>query len=374
MAKKKAADEVLSAEEILAKLQDEGLKIGLDIPEQQWYSTGNMALDTVTGGGIPVGRIATFAGAQASGKTTTAVSTARSVIEEGRRVLFCDAERTLDKPYFKSLGVDPDDSKTFVRFNPRTLEEGFNTIRKLTNTGEFGLTIIDSIPALTTEKERTGDIESGMNLELPKLLRAALKQANDYCYANDSTLILLNHLMEKVDITFMGQQLAARGIKQYTMPGGTGPMFYSSMILWFTKSQFPIKASLYDPIKNEVADKKILGFEHKVYVQKNKVAKPDGETTVINILGEGFSNARTAFEVLKNYGIVRKSGAWFSVRDECLKEFVPTQVQGEENFYQTLFSQPAGKGVAISIARELLYQAYENLEAEPLTEEEEALV
>ena len=367
--KKKNDEESLTADELLLKLQSEGLKIGLDIPEQQWYSTGNMAIDCVTGGGIPQGRIVTLAGPHASGKTTTAVSTAQGVIESGRRVLFCDAERTLDKPYFKSLGVDPDDTKTFVRFNPRTAEEAFNTIRKLTNTGEFGLTIVDSIPALITEKERTGDLSSGMNLELPKLLRAALKQANDYCFETESTLILLNHLLEKVDITPAGQQMAMKGIKQYTMPGGTGPYFYSSMILWFRKKG-DIKADRFDPLLNEEISQKI-GFHHTVTVAKNKVAKPDGVTDVVNILGEGFSNFRTAIEILKAHGIIKKNSSWynFAYRDE-LAELVD-KTQGEENFIDAVKANPQAKGLVVSRAHDLLKSQYDALESKPDTDAED---
>lgn len=358
--------ESLTTDEYLDKLIKDGLKIGLDVPEQKWYTTGNMAIDCATGGGIPIGRIATFAGAHASGKTTTAVSAAKDVIEQfNRRVLFIDYERTFDAKYFKNLGVDVDDNRVFVRYLPKTLEEGFNTARNLVTRGEFGLVIFDSIAKMQTEKQLTADISSGMDLEKSKLLRAALNQANDYAYDNDCTIVLLNHLMEKIDISWAGQQKANKGIKEFYMPGGTGPGYFSSLILYFEKWG-AITSEEFDPIKNEEIKQKI-GWRHTVTVAKNKVAKPDMSTDVINILGEGFSNARTAYAILQAYGVVTKDASWYTIKDDTLAGLVDAkQVQGEENTYQVIFEgDREARGTAIGMAREFLQQTYDELESQP---------
>lgn len=344
---------------VLKELQEGGLSVDGNVPEPTFYSTGNMAIDLGTGGGMPVGKIAMFAGPQASGKTTTAIKIAAGIIQEGGKVAFFDFERAMDKPYFRALGVEPDDKEHFYYFAPRTLEQGANAIRKLVATGEFRLVIVDSVARLITQSELDADTGTVTVMDKAKMLYQFHRQVIDLLADNDCSLIWLNHLLEKVDMTWAGKQKASMGIKEYTTPGGNAIPFFASLILHFDKKGKIEKEEL-NPLTNTV-EKTSIGFLHKVFVQKNKVGRAGGTVEVVNIMGEGFSQDRTAMEILKAYDVVTNQGAWYRVNDEKLIALLgDKQTQGEEGMFKKIFSNPEARGVAISLARRLLTETLDN--------------
>lgn len=354
------ADRTKQLEAALKEVEKIGVSTDFEIPEPEFYSTGNMAIDAICGGGIAIGKIAEFAGPPASGKTTTAVSTAAGIIEQGGIVAFYDYERAIDKPYFRALGIDPDDSKHFLYFAPRTLEDGANSLRKLLDKQAVDLAVFDSVARMATNHELTAETGKVLVADRAKMMYQFIRQVIDPLADAQASIIFLNHLLEKVDATFMGQQMAARGIKQYTSPGGNAIPYNASQRLQFKKSGQLTNEEL-NPITNEVT-KTIIGNKHEVKVVKNKVGRPEGKVEVINIMGEGFSQSRTALEVLKAYKAIHKNGAWFEARDPRLVEILgDKKYQGENNVYDTLFGTPSGRGQAINIAQELLAAAYNDL-------------
>lgn len=346
---------------VLAELEKDGVKLGsLEVSEPKWYTTCNMAIDAKLGGGIAVGKIVEFAGPNASGKTTTAGSTAANIMAEGGIVAFFDFERSLDKPYFQTLGVDVDNKDQFLYFTPRTLEDGANILRALLKTGELDLAIMDSVARMVTQTELDAPTGTVTVMDKAKMLYQFCRQVVDDLADTDCTLIFINHLLEKVDMTFAGRQAAARGIKNYTTPGGNAIPFFASQRLFFEKKG-NIYAQEIDPVTN-TETKTAIGYNHLIRVAKNKVGKPEGVINVVNILGEGFSQTRTAMEILKSYGYVEQNASWFNVSDERLIEHVGAKkYQGEESLYRALTEDPAARGTMISIARELLNREYESL-------------
>ncbi|HYE77530.1 MAG TPA: hypothetical protein VEI97_06065, partial [bacterium] len=66
---------------------------------------------------------------------------------------------------------------------------------------------------------------------------------------------------------------------------------------------------------------------------KNKVAPPFREVTMDMIFGQGFSRLGTLIDLAVEKKIIKKSGAWYSYKDEKLG-------QGKENVKETLQSNP----------------------------------
>lgn len=352
----KTKDKKLSLAETLSALRKSGTRIGFEevSAEPEFWSTGNMAIDTICGGGFPKGKVIELAGPEASGKTTTAVSTARTVMEEGGNVVFADYERAIDKPYFRQLGVDPD-SEQFIYLTPYSLEEGANIFRQLLATGEVQYAVFDSVARMATENELTAETGKVLVADRAKMMYQFLRQIVDPLADNNCSVVFLNHLLEKVDATFMGQQMAARGIKQYTTPGGKALSFFSSLRLFYNKAG-DLTTEAFNPLLNESSKVK-YGSKHKIKVVKNKVGKPGGEAEVTNIMGQGFSQIHTAIDLLLNYGVIKKNGAWFTPKEDRLIEVLgDKQIQGLGNVVDIITSNPLAKATTVTVAHELLQQ------------------
>ena len=108
-------------------------------------------MNYITYGGLPLGRIVEFFGEEGGGKTTTALDIVANFqnLYPDRDVLYVDAENTLDIEWARKIGVDVDRIKLY---QPKTesAEYILQVIKDVTNSGEVGLWVLDSIPCFPT--------------------------------------------------------------------------------------------------------------------------------------------------------------------------------------------------------------------------------
>jgi len=276
------------------------------------FSTGNVILDSLIGvGGIPRGRICELYGPPSSGKTTTALQAAVSAQDQGHRIVYADFENDLDEDYCTALGLDTSREAGFIHVEPPSLEKGANLMRALFRADDPpALFIVDSVAAMTTDAEAekdTGD-RSGV-AERARLMAQFLRQSRGIIKQANVALVFINHVQEKIDMSPMGQQMARRGIKQYTTPGGEALKFYSSLRMQY-KQTTTRKAEVMSEITN-ASEKQAVATQVKVKTIKNKLAPPNREAEVTVRYGLGFSQSQAVLDVLKSYGVVKvKTGGW----------------------------------------------------------------
>src|SRR5690606_33751098 len=117
--------------------------------------------------------------------------------KEGKKAVYIDHEYSFDKAYAESLGVDVD---SLILSQPDNIEQGYQILINLIETGEVGVAVFDSIAAAMTLKELEGDVgdaSMGVKAKLnsitfPKIARAAKK--------TDTVLIMVNQLREKLGV------------------------------------------------------------------------------------------------------------------------------------------------------------------------------
>jgi recombination protein RecA len=333
-AKKEAATTTAA---VLEQFQAKGLNVGVVPREQKFVTTGNVAIDWVCGGGLPIGKVIEFYGASGSGKTTAAIQSCVSVQESGGVPVWLDYERAFDEDYAKALGLDLSPER-FIYVKPSTLEEGCDLVRDLVLTGEVQLVVFDSIARMTTEAELKGSMADKTVADkakaLYKFIRIVLNALDD----NDCSVIFLNHLLEAINTSMPGVT------KKYT-PGGNGVTYFASLRLQF---------ALYKSIASSGDDSKYKGLDIEVLCTKNRVAPPSRRVIVRNDFGAGFNPVRSALEIAKELGLVT-GGTWTTINDsELVRILGKEKFQGYDAFVLAVTQNPEARGAVVSAARAAL--------------------
>ena len=250
--------------------------------------------DVLQYGGIPRGRIIEIFGAEASGKTTTALYITGQEQRTGGLAAYIDAEHKLEPLYAQVLGVNIDD----LIFNqPNSGEEALDTVDKLVESGTMGLIVVDSAAALVPEAELAGDIgDQHMGLQA-RMFSQALRILTGKAARAGTTLIFLNQIREKIGVMYGNPE---------TTSCGRALKFYSSVRLSISR-----KEAIWQGNKEN-----IIGHSIDLRCVKNGGGIPFRRTQ-INLIypgkgrQPGFDKIDNVIEFADGRGIFEKRGSWF---------------------------------------------------------------
>ncbi|RAI98741.1 recombination protein RecA [Chitinophaga skermanii] len=273
-------------------------------------STGSLGLDIALGiGGFPKGRIIEIYGPESSGKTTVAIHTIAEAQKKGGICAIIDAEHAFDSSYAQRLGVDVD---SLLISQPDHGEQALEIADRLILSGAVDVVVIDSVAALVPKGELEGEMgDSKMGLQA-RLMSQALRKLTATIAKTNCCCIFINQLREKIGVMFGNPE---------TTTGGNALKFYASVRLDIRRM-------------SQIKDgDEAVGNRVKVKVVKNKVAPPFRQAEFDIIYGLGVSKVGELIDMGVEFGIVQKSGSWFSYESNKLG-------QGRDAVKQLLLDNP----------------------------------
>lgn len=280
-------------------------------------------------GGLPMGRMIEFAGAEKSGKTTTALDVVKQcqlkfereynnamhkkqknkdleVVK--RKVCFVDAENTFDVEWAKTLGVNVE-QLILIKPQEQYAEQVFEIMKSVIETGEVGLIVLDSVAQLVSKQAAEADLEQktygGIAMSLTKFCNIVVPLLGKF----NCMCIMINQVREDLNNPY----------NQFITPGGRGFKHNCSVRLMFRQGDFfdsqgkKLTRGAENPSGNQV----------QIHIEKSKVCRSDrriGYYTLNYI--EGIDYINDTVDVLMQLGSIIQRGAWFDVIDISTGEFI----------------------------------------------------
>lgn len=296
-------------------------------------------------GGLPMGRMIEFAGAERSGKTTTTLDMVKNCqikfkreyeeelsktkikkdndIPVMRKVCFVDAENTFDVEWAIKLGVNVDDL-ILIRPQEQYAEQIFEIMKSFIETGEIGLIVLDSVAQLVSKQAFEEDIEKktygGIASSLTKFCNIVVPLLGKY----NCMCIMINQVREDLNNPY----------NEFITPGGRGFKHNCTIRLMFKQGKFidinnkELTNNCENPAGNLV----------QVRIEKSKVCRCDRRLGfyTLNYL-EGIDYINDTIDVLLEIGALVQRGSYFDILDPNTGEvLLDEKIQGRATLVNKL--------------------------------------
>jgi recombination protein RecA len=278
-----------------------------DLPVPGNITSGLLSLDTIFGGGLPVGEWTEYIGAKSAGKSSLAHTcvAANQKADPNFNTLWVASEK-YDTGQAKTLGVDL--SRVTV-IPTKKMELAFQTMIDADESGEVDLCILDSYPALSADEEVGKAMDEFTTAigarNFGKFIR---KVGVNSAGGKNMTGIIINQYRQAPG------KWAPRGNTPMVAPGGEAKDYFFYIILklardgWLTEK----RPGVPDPVT--------VGQTIKMTTEKNKAAPPQQLVSVnfyfrnapISGFKRGeFDTALDYFTVASLFDIIVKKGGWY---------------------------------------------------------------
>jgi len=273
----------------------------------EWVGTGSSLLDLAISnrpdGGFPVGRIVELQGMEASGKSLIMAHVLANTQKKGGLAVYIDTENALSEEFLRAIGVDV----TNMLYVPlETIEDIFEAVENIIETirksskDRLVTIVIDSVSAATTKVEQDADYEKdGWATTKAILMSKAMRKITNIIAKQRVLLLCASQLREKMGVMF--------GDK-YTTSGGKALGFHASC---------RVRLKGIGKLKSGSGKtEQIIGVQTEAQVIKNRMGPPFKKATFDIYFNSGIDDYNSWLTLLKDYGAVKSSGAYYTLVNE----------------------------------------------------------
>lgn len=331
-----AKKELSFNEKLLAT--SEKYKTNLDV---QYLDSGSVIVNMVLGGGLPMGKNIEIYSNSGYGKSTITLSICRSLCKQGHKVLYIDAEGSINE-LIESMGFYRDN----LVWTPENQDGNFipvqisyfedieeileNLVPKYDDKGnptdsDIRLVVIDSVAALCP-KEYRGDFGEKLSIAsakpgvVAKLMTAFCRKFNGYKTAYNMSFLYINQMRDNLAMSFASKY-------EDNVPGGRALKYFMDVILKLNN-----RGTHKEKVENTLGEIQEVETEREVDIKaiKNKLTDGGIGFPLQVRYGIGISNIAAMPYILPKKRIVTKdgnevymiegSGAWstltFNIKDD----------------------------------------------------------
>lgn len=331
-----AKKELSFNEKLLA--MSEKYKTNLDV---QYLDSGSVIVNMVLGGGLPMGKNIEIYSNSGYGKSTITLSICRSLCKQGHKVLYIDAEGSINE-LIESMGFYRDN----LVWTPENQDGNFipvqisyfedieeileNMVPKYDDKGnptdsDIRLVVIDSVAALCP-KEYRGDFGEKLSIAsakpgiVAKLMTAFCRKFNGYKTAYNMSFLFINQMRDNLALSFAAKY-------EDNVPGGRALKYFMDVILKLNS-----RGIHKEKVENTLGEVQEVETEREVDIKavKNKLTNGNIGFPLQVRYGIGISNIAAMPYILPKKRIITKdgnevymiegSGAWstltFNIKDD----------------------------------------------------------
>lgn len=296
---------------------------------KEWVSTGSTILDLAISnrkwGGFPVGRVCEITGLEQSGKSLLAAHTLLNTQKKGGLAVYIDTENALSTEFLSAIGLN---LKEMLYIPLETVEDIFETvetiIEKVRSSDKDRLVtiVVDSIAGASTKTEMAADFDKdGYATAKALIISKAMRKITNLIGRERICLIFTNQLRQKLNAPAFSDP--------WTTPGGKGIPFHASV---------RIRLSSIGAIKAKVNGiDAVVGSRVKAKLVKNRCGPPLREAEYAVYFDSGIDDYGSWLETMKDYGLVKQSGAWYEWTSRVSGEIIKFQAK---DFVEKVISNP----------------------------------
>jgi recombination protein RecA len=280
-----------------------------------FISTGATMLDIAVSnrphGGIAVGRITELTGLEGSGKSLVGAQLIANTQKRGGVAVLIDTETAVNPEFFKAVGID---MNKLVYVHISTVEDIFDAITNIIEKVRTGkdkeklvTIIVDSVAGASTKKEMEADFgKDGYATDKAIIISKAMRKITGLLGREKIALVFTNQLRQKMNAPAFSDP--------WTTSGGKAIAFHAS-----TRIRLSLIGKIQDGNKN------VIGVNVKAVVVKNRLGPPHRVAEFDIYFDRGIDDYGSWLDVLKDNGLVKQTGAWYTIVDETTGEEIKFQ-------------------------------------------------